>query len=157
MSLTILIALFGNVFLLTCGALTSPNDVTQHCRVNSAQFSNTLANTSQSEIDFLCNSISLTDFFFQFVIQYKPQTLFCSSAILAILCFISPYYHLLHLLLLNFTLLTLAPEFLHSGWFSSWYEATNYSCQHCFNLYRLCWQASVPAKQDQSWSGALQD
>lgn len=63
MSLISLIALLGNVFLLTCGALTSPNDVTPVLqRVNSAQFSDTLANTSQREIGFLCNNNSLTDF-----------------------------------------------------------------------------------------------
>lgn len=63
MPLTILIPLFGHVFLVMSGALTSPNNVTPALqRANSAQFSDTLANTSQREIDFLYHSISLTGF-----------------------------------------------------------------------------------------------
>jgi len=65
MPLTILIVLLGNVFLLMHGAFTSSNNVTSALqRAKSAHFSDTLANRSQGETDFLCNHISLTDFFF---------------------------------------------------------------------------------------------
>lgn len=159
MPLTILIALFGHVFLLMSGALTSPNNVTAALQEQILLSSVTLLliHPRGRLIFFITASHWLA--FFEFVTQYKNQTLFCSSATLPGI----GYFALDFILLSSSTLTSTKLQFVDlkssvspSKLALHLLQSQQLQLQALFSTLEILLLCKHPKKQNQSWSWALQ-